>query len=175
MRYTVLIVLMFCLGACQTATPKQPTPMDAADKSTAAYPAKTQRLETLRAQQAKWQSHNISDYELTITQDCFCLYGPAYGPNKVVVKNEAVKIVRYYGEARDNFKPGERLDVDDGISMSVSELFERTERQVINAAENAILDIEYHPDYGFPVLIDYDRPDLDDEESRVTVYGFKPK
>lgn len=145
------------------------------EQSTASYPAKIDRLETLRTHKAKWRALNISDYELMISQSCFCLYGPYYGPNKVSVRNDDTKTVRYYGEVRDGFQPGDRLDPDDSVSLNIEDMFNHVEKRIINATENALLEIDYHPEYGFPVRMNYDHPGIADEENEIRIEDFKPR
>ena len=136
---------------------------------------KTARLEELKLNRDKWHSKNISDYDFTIKQTCFCLYGPYYGPNRIRVRGGEITSVIYRGETRDGFKPGDQLKRKPALKKTIDELFEDLEQTISLATENAELQIEYDDEYGFPTLIDFDRPDMDDEEFRKVVSDFAPR
>ena len=136
---------------------------------------KTARLEELKLNRDKWHSKNISDYDFTIEQSCFCLYGPYYGPNRIRVRGGEITSVIYRGEKRDGFKPGDQLKRKSALKTTIDELFKDLEQTITLATENAKLQIEYDDEYGFPRLIEFDRPDWEDEEFRKVVSDFSPR
>lgn len=129
------------------------------------------RLEIARQQ---WSSLGIDDYEITVAdENCYCLYGPYYGPNRVIVRGGRISRVVYQGESRDGFGRGDSLTREEALKHTVDEIFDRLEWTIRHMTANTILDVEYDPKYGFPALVDFDRPDWDDEQSRLVVSNFQ--
>lgn len=137
---------------------------------------KSSLLEELIVNRDRWDSQGISNYEFMIEdQTCFCLFGPYYGPNRVIVRNGSIKIVIYRGEKRDGYKPGDRLTNKSALKKTVDEIFDDLEQRILRLTGNAMLRIEYDEKFGFPTLIDFDRPDMEDEQSRQIVSDFSPR
>jgi len=136
---------------------------------------KIARLEELSRNRNKWNAHTIRDYSLVLEQSCFCLYGPYYGPNRVTVRAGEISRVVYLGERRDGFKPGDRLTNRKALKNTIVGLFDDLETRIQYMTGNAELQVEYDDVYGFPTVIDYDRPDWEDEQFRIEVSAFKPK
>ncbi len=138
---------------------------------------KAARLEDLQKNEAKWASHRISDYEVTLrNENCYCLYGPYYGPVRVFVKGGRISKVIYLGEARDGFKPGNRLRGKAAyLAKTIDGLFEDVRFMTERASDKTSLNISYDDTFGFPVLIDFDRSDLSDVQSRIVVTDFIKK
>lgn len=121
-----------------------------------------------------WTSLGIDNYEITIAdENCFCFYGPYYGPNRVIVRDGRVSRVVYRGERRDGFRRGDSLTREKALKYTVDEIFDRLERTIQQMTGNTMLQVEYHPEYGFATLIDFDRPDWEDEQSRLVVSNFR--
>lgn len=138
-------------------------------------PDKALRLEELNRNRAKWVGRGIIDYEMILEQSCFCLFGPYYGPNRVVVRGGEILRVVYLGETRDGFRRGDRLTRKPALKKTLDEAFADLEFTIRNLTPNAVLRVEYHEEYGFPTLIDFDRSDMEDEQSRLIVSDFRPK
>jgi hypothetical protein len=135
--------------------------------------AMLQRLEIARQQ---WTAFGISDYEITVAdENCFCLYGPYYGPNRVTVRDGKISRVIYRGERRDGFRRGDNLTREKALKHTLDEVFDRLERTIRHMTANTILTVEYDSEYGFPTLIDFDRPDWEDEQRRLVVSDFRPR
>lgn len=140
-------------------------------KMTERKAAMLRRLDFARNQ---WTALGISDYEITVAdENCFCLYGPYYGPNRVIVIDGKISNVIYRGERRDGFRPGDNLTGEKALKHTVNEVFDRLERTIRQMTANTFLDVEYDSEYGFPTLIDFDRPDWEDEQWRLVVSNFQ--
>lgn len=136
---------------------------------------KISRLKKLAFNRDKWSAHAIRDYDMTLERSCHCLFGPYYGPNKVSVRDGEIFRVVYRGERRDGYKPGDRLTNQKALENTVDGIFDDLEKSIRSMTSNTILLVEYDEQYGFPVIVDYDRPDIADEESKLTVVDFVPK
>ena len=137
--------------------------------------AKAARLQQLEANRAKWAAHRISNYKITLQDtDCYCLYGPYYGPIRITVRHGKIKRAIYLGEPRDGYRPGDSVTISTRLRSTIDELFDDLEHTIRYATENTDLKVDYDGEYGFPTLISYDRPDWEDEQSRLVVSDFKP-
>ena len=136
---------------------------------------KSSLLEELIVNRDRWDSLGISSYEFTIEQTCFCLLAPYYGPNRIIVRNGSIKTVIYRGEKWDGYKPGDRLTNESTLKTTIDEIFDDLEQRILRLTGNAMLRIEYDEKFGFPTLIDFDRPDWADEEFRKVVSDFSPR
>jgi hypothetical protein len=136
---------------------------------------KTSLLEELIINRDRWDSLGVSSYEFTIEQTCFCLLAPYYGPNRIIVRNGSIETVIYRGEKWDGYKPGDRLTNKPALKATIDEMFNDLEQRILRLTGNAMLRIEFHEKFGFPTLIDFDRPDMEDEQSRQIVSDFSPK
>ncbi len=130
-------------------------------------------LKTLQANKTKWVQFEAKQYHFKArNENCYCLFGPYYGPVEVFVNNEQVQNVIYRGEKRDGYQAGDRVKIDTQLKFTIDELFYRVENLIKNATENTLLTLEYDPVFGFPSLIDYDRTDWEDNQSRMVISDF---
>jgi Family of unknown function (DUF6174) len=135
---------------------------------------KAAMLQMLDAARQQWSSLGITNYEITVAdENCFCLYGPYYGPNRIIVRDGKISRVVYLGERRDGFRRGDSLTHKNALKYTVNKIFEQLEQTIRLMTANTKLDVEYDPKYGFPTLIDFDRPDWEDEQSRLIVTDFQ--
>ncbi|MFN2476961.1 MAG: DUF6174 domain-containing protein [Chthoniobacterales bacterium] len=133
-------------------------------------------LQELQANRAKWQRHGITDYEFRQRDEtCFCMYGPYYGPIRVIVAKGKVKKAIYEGERRDGYWPGRLVREKTELVATVEDVFRRADG-VINARSKAPYTIRYDPTYGFPTMIDVQNPPgMADAQWRLVVDGFTPR
>jgi hypothetical protein len=131
-------------------------------------------LARLEANRAKWVEHGIDDYWVRLRDEaCWCLYGPYYGPIRLLVRNGKIRKAIYHGERRDGYWPGRSVEVETALKATIEEVFENAKRVILTVPEGAYR-IEYDKQFGFPMVIDVDRPDWEDEQWRLVVDGFKP-
>lgn len=135
---------------------------------------KAAMLQELEVARQQWTSLGIDNYEVTIAnENCYCLYGPYYGPNRVIVRDGQISQVVYHGEHRDGFRTGDSITREKALKHTVDEIFDRLEGTIRQMTGNTMLKVEYHLEYGFPTLIDFDRPDWGDVQSRLVVLNFR--
>jgi len=135
---------------------------------------KSGELLRLNENREKWNSHGIDRYKLIVANEtCWCLYAPYYGPNLVSVSDSEVRSVEYQGRDSKKFPFGTRLKKDKALSDSVEDLFKNIETRLAYAEDGYELVIIYDPEYGIPIVFDYDHSGIDDEQSRVVVREFK--
>jgi len=145
------------------------------DTTTEVFPRKQAMLDEFRRNREKWRSFGLRSYVVTIEEtDCFCSYGPYYGPNRLTVKDGKLVSAIYLGERRDGFRRGEQLLNKDANKTSIDEVFSRLESQILAFTDNAQFEIEYDPVYGFPTRVKFDRPDWEDEQSETHFSNFEP-
>lgn len=121
----------------------------------------------------KWSSQNIQNYRfVSKNENCACFYGPYYGPIEVIVKNNKIVKAIYLGEERDGFKAGDSLKIKTHLKQTVDDFFSYAETTIRRSTSNAYLKIEYDKEFGFPILIDYDRPDWADDQSKLVIFDF---
>jgi hypothetical protein len=138
-------------------------------------PEKAARLRELEFNRSKWKAQQISNYSITMEEtDCYCLFGPYYGPIENTIRNGKIESAVYLGEVRDGYRPGDLVKIPTNLKRTVEQLFDDLERTILKATSNTKLQIEYDNKYGFPALVAYDRPDWHDDQSRVVVLKFKP-
>ena len=110
----------------------------------------------------KWKNLNISNYEFTLTVNCFCTT-ETRGPHAIVVKGNKIQSVN-----------GEQYDPLKHVSVkTIDELFEvirvNLERKPFSKT------LEYDSRYHFPSSIFFDISQMiADEEIGYTVSQFKP-
>jgi hypothetical protein len=130
-------------------------------------------LEDFTANRAKWNVANIHDYEVQIRDGtCWCLFGPAYGPIRNFVRSGLIVKAMYEGERRNGYWPGRTVHIDVQTKATIEDVFARA-ALLLQGAPAGTFKIEYDPTYGFPVLIDFDDPQSEDEQWRLTLDGFK--
>ena len=133
------------------------------------------RLAHLRGQRQRWRAWGYVDYDVTLEEtDCFCNFGPYYGPVRVSVRSGRLVRAVYLGATRDGYRAGARLSIDTGLKRTVEQLFDELERVVSGADSQAWVTVEYDRTYGFPTVFGFDRPDFADEQSRVVLTDFVP-
>lgn len=133
------------------------------------------QLRELDMQEAKWRAHAIADYTVTVEESaCYCLYGPYYGPLRLLVRNGKVRKATYFGEVRDGYKPGDLVREDSQLKKTIDELFADLRRVASERAPGTTLIVEYDPTYGFPVLIDHRNPEFPHGDSMRTLTKFSP-
>lgn len=138
------------------------------------FPAKERMLKELSENRVKWESLGLGDYTIRIEKSCWCLFGPAYGPNKIEVARSELQRATYLDESRDGFRSGQVLKPGVGTQYTINTLFEMLERRIGLTTGNALWEIEYNDTYGFPERIKFDRPDMFDEEYEIRVSDFSP-
>lgn len=123
----------------------------------------------------KWKSAELASYSFTAeNKNCFCYFALDYGPVETIVKNRKISKVVYLGEARDGYKSGDEITSPTSLSQTILTFFNYTEERIKKATGNALIEVTYDPTFGFPTLIKFDRPDYEDDQSSVVIYGFKP-
>jgi hypothetical protein len=122
---------------------------------------------------SKWNAANIQNYEVRLRDEaCWCLFGPAYGPIRNIIKSGRIHSSIYEGEKRDGYWPGRKVRIDVQTRATIEDVFARAALLIQNAPQGTFK-VEYDPTYGFPVLIDFDDPEWEDEQWRLVVDGFK--
>lgn len=124
---------------------------------------KTSELDQNNSQFQKWKKQNFTDYEFTLTVNCFCTL-ETRGPHITVVKNNKIQSVN--GESYD---PNKHAAV-----KTIDQLFEvisvNLERKPFSKT------LGYDTKYHFPSSIYFDISQMiADEEIGYTVSNFKPK
>jgi|GEM_PF-6505739 len=143
--------------------------------ATAQVHDRSAELRELDAQQAIWHEHAIDDYTVTVEESaCYCLYGPYYGPLRLLVRNDRLRKARYFGEVRDGYWPGDEVREASNLKRTIDEIFADLRRVISERAPGATLIVNYDSTYGFPVLIDYRNPNVDHGDSKLTLTGFSP-
>jgi hypothetical protein len=137
---------------------------------------KRERLHELAENKARWGSYAVQSYVMTLSQSCFCFSVPAFGPNRIVVKNGRVVSVTYQGARSRGYQRGDWLTGDQSaLRSTVEELFQSLEVAITRMTSNTDLRVQYDSHYGFPSYISFDRPDMEDEEYTLTLTDFHVK
>jgi hypothetical protein len=145
------------------------------DVASAQVHDRSAELRELDAQQAIWDQHAIDDYTVTVEESaCYCLYGPYYGPLRLLVRNGKLRKAKYFGEVRDGYWPGDEVREESKLKRTIDEIFANLRRVVSNRAPGTTLIVNYDSTYGFPVLIDYNNPEFEHGDSKLTLSGFSP-
>ena len=133
------------------------------------------QLRKLDAQEAIWRAHAVDDYTVTVEESaCYCLYGPYYGPLRLLVRNGKLRKATYFGEVRDGYRPGDLVREDSALKRTIDEIFADLRRVASERGPGTTLIVEYEPTYGFPVLIDARNPEFPHGDSKLTLTGFSP-
>jgi hypothetical protein len=135
---------------------------------------KRRRLQELAMNRAKWNAYGALNYSMTLGQNCFmCLYGAA-GPNRIVVKEGAIVSVRYQGESLNGPHRNQSLMRERSVlKTTIEEMFEGLQTTITRMTSNTNLRVVYDSEYGFPSRIDFDRPDIEDEQYSLIVSDFR--
>lgn len=109
----------------------------------------------------QWETNNFTSYHAEVERICFCPPPPTY--QLVVQKGEVI-------EVRD-LESGEPVSSPEAY-QTVEDIFSWLQRV---AAENPKkLELEFHPQYGYPTLIDYNQSDqIIDEELFMRINNLK--
>jgi hypothetical protein len=86
------------------------------------------------------------------------LYGPYYGPLRVIVRDGRVERAIYEGEARDGFSFGDEVREKNGLERTVEDVFSNAEK-IVSGSPPGTYRVEYDSQFGYPTLIDYQNPD----------------
>ena len=133
------------------------------------------QLRELDAQEAKWRAHAIEDYTVTVEESaCYCLYGPYYGPLRLLVRNGKLRKATYFGEVRDGYRRGDLVREDSALKRTIDELFVDLRRVASERDPGSTLIVEYEPTYGFPELIDVRNPEFSHGDTKLTLTKFSP-
>ena len=110
----------------------------------------------LASAKARWLSHGLTDYQITVTQSCFCAN---IHPLRLTVLSDTVRTAT-------DLVTGQ--SVDPRLAMGVTQLFDFIANGIAKPA--AKLDVGYDAVYGFPYEIDYDLSEqVADDEGAITV------
>ena len=132
-------------------------------------------LLTLEANRERWRSHGICNYTITLEEtDCYCFNALDYGPILNTVRNGKLIWAIYVAEPRDNYTYGTTVKGRAALKRTIEQLFGDVEQMIRHSTDDAFIQIEYQPEYGYPTVMAYDRPDWHDDQSRVIVTYFKP-
>lgn len=111
-----------------------------------------------------WRQQGITDYRYVLTASCECL--PQWTrAAEVVVRDGQTLAVRYLENGSTDVWPRYReLDRVEELFDFVDDAYER---------DADVIDVEYHPQHGFPtrISVDYDRQ-VGDDELVIGVTGF---
>ena len=187
MKQAVLILMLFCGFSACTSVPEYPysreTGFQIGDDKLLTPTRRVRLKAQLDEQKAIWAANRLDDYHYILEKSCYCLYGPAYGPNIVRVRDGNVKSIIYRGERRDGFKSGDKLLGNAVLDYSIDELFEKVEKVLSGQSliserfnQREVMEnfaVTYDETFGFPVRISYDRLLTADEEYVVLLKGFK--
>lgn len=127
--------------------------------------------EEYRAATGRWDAADLSSYSYVITLVCDCGSAADLRPVRVTVRDGAV-VSRLY-ESND---PAQRTPASAAVFGpydTVEELFAAVENSIGRDAD--LLNVAYHPDYGVPILLQWD-PDSSDPDDNLVfqVTGFAP-
>jgi hypothetical protein len=133
------------------------------------------QLRELDAHETIWRAQGIDDYTVTVKESaCYCLYGPYYGPLRLLVRNGKLRKATYLGEVRDGYRPGDLVREDSALKRTIDEIFTDLRRTASERGPGTTLIVNYDPTYGFPVLIDARNPEFSHGDSKLTLTGFSP-
>lgn len=137
---------------------------------------KAAEIRELEGNWQKWRRHGIATYQFRLRDEtCYCLYGPYYGPIRVMVKNGKVERAIYEGERRDGYWYGRSVREKTDLVATVEHVFARVKRLITSGAEGAPYKIRYDRVHGFPTFVDVGNPPkVADAQWRLVVDGFKP-
>ncbi len=117
----------------------------------------------LQAAREQWESTNIEDYRVEIERICFC-----GGPFRYAMSVENGEIVQILDS-----ETGEAVEHLEGYS-TIDELFTWLEQ--VAARNPQTLELEFHPESGYPTFIDYNQSDMiADEEMLMRLENLQPE
>ncbi|HEV3051145.1 MAG TPA: DUF6174 domain-containing protein [Longimicrobium sp.] len=118
----------------------------------------------------RWDSKGVASYSYILELDCFCAPASQLNPVLVTVQNGAVTSVVYWDE-----NPAKRTPAPATVFApydTVEELFDLVKDAIDRDAD--VLQVGYHPEYGFPQVINVDYQSGSDEQKLLFVTEFTP-
>jgi len=108
-----------------------------------------------------WEASGVPSYQFQIEVQCFC-QEEYRGPFDVLVEDGVVVEALRNGEPAAGFRPSDYF--------TVAGLFATVDRFAYSDG----ITVDYHPEFGFPVVIDAD-PERDtiDDELRIVIHSFE--
>jgi len=112
-------------------------------------------MQTLQLKQARetWDALKIHQYNMTIVQDCDCVFAEYYGPNRVSTWRGNVAKVVYEGNDREGLHRGDVLTRKNALKLSVNDVFTLLEERLQFLTPDQVLAVNYDPLYGFPTFV----------------------
>jgi hypothetical protein len=157
MRVSIGLLLMLVVTACtSTITTPQPSP------SATSSGQPSGEIDALDEARAVWSASGISDYDYTITRQCFCLEA-WIGPFAVQVRDGVSTVTR--------LSDGGEVEpmILEQLPLSAEELFQFVEER----QEQASFRATYDQATGLPLSIWSDPiPEAADDELGIEVSGF---
>jgi len=115
----------------------------------------------IRAAKEQWEKTNIEDYHAEVERICYCA-----APFRYTISVEDGEIVQIR-----NSETGEAVELNEGYS-TIDELFIWLQQAASHDPKK--LDLEFHPELGYPTFIDYNQSDnIADEELLLRVHNFE--
>jgi len=119
----------------------------------------------------RWAQSGTSKYRFTISDVCFCV-SPIYtGPLQVLVKNGKVTRLLYVGHSR-YMSYGAIVRENTHLRTTVPELFALA-KDWLSKRDHHHIAISYDATYGYPSRLQYDHPDIEDEQEDIRITDFK--
>lgn len=115
----------------------------------------------LQAAKEQWERTNIEDYQVEIERICFC-----GGPFRYIMSVENGEIVQILDS-----ETGDVIEHLGGYS-TIDEIFTWLEQVAARYPQK--LELEFHPELGYPTFIDYNQSDMiADEEMLMRLENFQ--
>jgi hypothetical protein len=144
---------------------------------------KAEEERELQLNRAKWEQRGISSYQILLHHECFCP-PPWSGPFRVTVRGRKVTKVVYEGQNADGYWPGRVVSKKHmtDLTLTIEDIFKEAEKAINSPPELSSFGLQhqphkirYHPEYGFPTLIDVENPPrVADAQWRLVVDEFRP-
>ena len=128
MKWNWLVIFSIpVLSACKTL-PEIPFPKSAdfweGEGIVLVEHSKSSEVAKIDKKHEFWLTNAPTHYRYVVSQSCYCLFGPSYGPNDVEVRDGKVVKVTYRGETRDGFESGDSLmEVKSAVNDTPSDIF----------------------------------------------------
>lgn len=117
-----------------------------------------------------WDRQDVASYSYILELECFCAPASQLRPVLVTVQNGAVSSVLYWDE-----DPAKRTPAPADVFApydTVEELFDLVKEAIDRDAD--VLQVGYHPEYGFPQIINVAFQSGDDGRTLLFVTEFTP-
>ena len=119
----------------------------------------------------RWAAADVSSYSYVLTLICECGTEADLRPVRVTVEDGAV-VSRVY-ESNDSTQRTPAPEAIFGPYDTVEELFVAVENSI--GKDSDLLNVAYDPEYGVPLLLQWDRDSSDPDDNLVfQVVGFAP-